>query len=107
MVGAALLSLSKGRLCPTQRLNPTCRRSHGGGDPLLKLRLGGGADLTRGHFAVLEDHQSRDRHHVVLCRGLRILVDIELDDLHFTAQRTRGYLLERRRNHPAWTAPFR
>ena len=43
--------------------------------------LGRGAGLARGHFAVLEDHQRRDRHDAVFLRGLRVLVDIELGDV--------------------------
>src|SRR5580704_9266769 len=37
------------------------RVSHRRGDPLLELCLWGSADLARGHFAVLEQHQGRDR----------------------------------------------
>src|SRR5258707_12397188 len=73
------------RLCPPyDSTHPTASHdgSRGCGDPLLKLRLGGGADLARGHLAVLENHQGRERHHGVLRCGLGILVDIELDDLH-------------------------
>ncbi len=75
-------------------------------DPLLELLLRRGADLARGHVAVLEDHQRRDRLDVVLRRGLRILVDVELDDLDLLAERS-GDLLQRRRDHPAGAAPFR
>ena len=81
------------------------RASHRGSDPLLQLLLRCGADLPRGHLAVLEDHQRRDRHDAVLRGGLRILVDVELQDLDLVAERARDFL-ERRRDHPARTAPF-
>src|SRR5258708_10707439 len=80
--------------------------SHGAGDPLLELLLGGGADLARRHLAVLEQHQGRDRHDAVFGRGLRVLVHIELDDLDLAVERTVGDLLERRRDPPARAAPF-
>src|ERR1700752_3579066 len=57
------------------------RQSDGSGDPLLQLRLRRGADLAGSHLAALEDHQGRDRHHAILRRGLRALVDVELHDL--------------------------
>src|SRR5262249_35195339 len=53
----------------------------------------------------LEDHQRRDRLDAVLGRGLRILIDVELDDLHLAVERARD-LLEGRRDHPAGAAPF-
>src|SRR6185295_17175167 len=57
-------------------------RSDRGRDPLLQLLLRRSADLARGHLAALENHQRRDRHYAVARGGLRILVDVELDDLH-------------------------
>ena len=51
-------------------IRETLRRSHRGVDPLLELLLRRGADLARGHLAVLEDHQRRDRHDAVLRRDV-------------------------------------
>ena len=82
------------------------RRSNRGGDPLLELLLRRGADLARGHLAVLEDHQRRDRHDAVFRGGVRAFVDIELDDLDLVAERA-GNLVQRRRDHAAGAAPFR
>src|SRR5579883_511264 len=89
----------------------TCRRvsssrAGGGGDPLLELLLGRGADLARGELAVLEQHQRRDRHDAVLLRGRRALVDVELDDLDLAVERAGRDLFERGRDHLARAAPF-
>src|SRR5665213_4135354 len=83
----------------------TSARSNGRGDPLLELLLRRCADLARGHLAVLEDHQGRDRHDAVFRRYARVLVDIELHDLDLVAHGARD-LLERRRDHAARPAPF-
>src|SRR5262249_9044719 len=75
------------------------------GDPLFQLLLRRRANLARGHLAVLENHQRRDRLDAVLGRGLRVLIDVELDDLDLAVERARD-LFERRRDHAAGTAPF-
>src|SRR5262249_9804856 len=64
-----------------------------------------GADLTGGHFAALEDHQGRDRHHAVFRGRLRALIDVKLYDLDLVAHRTSD-LVERRSDHAAGAAPF-
>src|SRR5262252_6436244 len=98
---------ANGRRCGRPlRKNFQARSSHRRGDPLLELLLGRSADLPRGHLAVLEDHQRRDRLDSVFGRGMRALVDIELDDLDLVTKRTSD-LLERWRDHPARTTPFR
>src|SRR5262245_10213248 len=79
--------------------------SHRRGDPLLELLLRRGADLARGQLAALEDHQRRDRLNAVLGGGVRVLVDVELDDLHLAIERSRD-LLEGGGDHPAGAAPF-
>src|SRR5262245_2779756 len=79
--------------------------SHRRGDPLLELLLRRGADLARGQLAALEDHQRRDRLDAVLGGGVRVLVDVELDDLHLAVERSRD-LLEGGGDHPAGAAPF-
>src|SRR5246127_2728415 len=80
-------------------------RSDRSRDPLLQLGLRRGADLARGHLAALEDHQGRDRHHAILRRRLRALVDVELHDLDLLAHRA-GDLIERGSDHAAGAAPF-
>src|SRR3989304_1004626 len=74
-------------------------------DPTYDLRLGHRADLARGHLAVLEDHQRRDRHDPVLGRGLRVLIDIELYDLELALQFGRN-LFEHGCDDAAGPAPF-
>src|SRR6202022_5197720 len=81
------------------------KRSDCGSNPLLQLLLRRRADLARGHFAALEDHQGRDRHHAVFRGRLRALVDVELYDLDFFAHRSR-HLVGRGRHHGAGAAPF-
>src|SRR5579859_5257647 len=94
------------RLAPAVQNHLVSRkRSDRGGDPLLKLCLRRGADLARGHLATFENHQGRDRHHAVFRRGLRALVDVQLDDLDLVAHRT-GNLVERRSDHATRAAPF-
>ena len=56
-------------------------------------------------LAVLEDHQRRDRAHIVARRRPMVLIDVELDDLDLAVELL-GDLLERRRNLPAGAAPF-
>src|SRR6202034_2418368 len=90
----------------TRWLSPGMTKSHRGGDPLLELLLRRGADLARGQFAVLEQHQRRDRHDAEFGRRARVLVDIELDDLDLTVERL-GNLFQRRRDHTAGAATFR
>ncbi len=55
---------------------------------------------------VLEQDHRRDRYHLEVTRGRRVLVDVDLGD----GQRTgllRGDLLEHRGDHLAWAAPGR
>src|ERR1700757_2272054 len=72
---------------PFHKLFASWPGSDRSGNPLMQLLLRRGADLARGHLAALEDHQGGDRHHAVLRRGLRALVDVELDDLDLVAHR--------------------
>src|SRR5665213_2179229 len=72
----------------------------------MQLLLRRGADLARGDLAVLEQHQSRDRHDAVFGRGVRVLVDVQLDDLDLVAELA-GDLFQSRRDHAARPAPFR
>ncbi|KAG5728914.1 hypothetical protein E4T56_gene8934 [Termitomyces sp. T112] len=95
-----------GRLSPAASENNLMRSgSDRGGDPLLQLRLRRRTDLAGGHLAALEDHQGRDRHHAVFGRGLRALVDVELDDLDLVAHRAVD-LVEGGGDHAAGAAPF-
>src|ERR1700730_2413832 len=80
-------------------------RSDRSRNPLLQLLLRRGADLARRHFAALEDHQGRDRHHAVFRSRLRALIDVQLHDLDLVAHGA-GNLVERRRDHAARAAPF-
>src|SRR3546814_917866 len=56
-------------------------------------------------FAVLEQHQRRDAANAECGRRLRVLVDIELDDLQRAAVFGRE-LFKNRRDHAARAAPF-
>jgi hypothetical protein len=75
------------------------------GDPLLQLLLRRGADLARCEFAVLEQHQGRDRHDAVFRRRCRVPVHVELHDLHPAVHRA-GDLVERGRDLLARAAPL-
>src|SRR5712671_344831 len=101
------VSNADGRLSASHRreIFGNVGRSDGGGDPLLELLLRRGADLARGHLAVLEDHQGRDRHDAVFRRHARVLVDVELHNLDLVAHGA-GDFLERRRDHAARAAPL-
>ena len=85
------------------RLEPESDR---GGDPARQLALGARARLGGDALAVLEHHQRRDRADAELGGDLRVLVDVELGDLHL-ALHLGGDLFERRRDHAAGPAPFR
>src|SRR5262249_52386226 len=88
------------------RLQNFCAPSHRAADPLVQLLLRRGTNLTRCDLAVLEQHQRRDRHNAVLGGCIRVLVDVELDDLDLVAELTSD-LFKRRRDHAAGTTPFR
>lgn len=72
---------------------------------LCELLFTDRADLRRLNFAVLENHQGRYTTHVVITRGLLIVVNIDLGDLDL-AGIARCQLVENRRNHFARTAPL-
>src|SRR5690606_21658548 len=57
-------------------------------------------DLHVGGFATLEQDHGRDRAHAILGGGSRILIDVELDDLHLARHLARDFL-EDRGNRPA------
>src|SRR5258708_25954835 len=67
-----------GRDKPGHSFQLLFKRSHRGVDPLLKLLLRRGANLTSDHLAVLEDHQYRDRHYPILRCDSALLVDVDL-----------------------------
>src|ERR1700760_4094348 len=73
--------------------------------PFHQLALRRGADLLRGEFAVLEQHQRRDRTNAELAGNGGIFVDVQLGDLDLPLHLGRN-LLERGCNHPARSAPF-
>jgi hypothetical protein len=102
-----MLINAEGRLFgrPSRNFFRSYGRAHRGGDPLLQLLLRRGADLARGEFAVLEDHQRRDRHDAVFRRDARVLVDVKLHDLDLVAHLACD-LFESRGDHAAWAAPF-
>ena len=105
------LALSCGRSLARERhaaglKRKLSRRSGRAADPLMQLLLRRRADLARGDLAVLEQQQRRDRHDAVFGGGVRVLVDIELDDLDLVAELA-GDLFQRRRDHAAGAAPFR
>src|SRR3569623_524194 len=83
-----------------------CRSGGVALEPLAKAGLGrASADLhVDGLAALVEDHR-RDRPHAVLDGGGRVLVDVELDDLHLALELARE-LLEYRGNRAARAAPF-
>src|SRR4029079_2096660 len=83
------ISAGRGRNFLAHRV---CRTLHRGGDPLLQLLLRRGADLARGHLAILEDHQRWDRLDAVLCGGGRSFVVAEVDDLHIFATGTAVFI---------------
>src|SRR5690348_5269561 len=74
-------------------------------DDLRELGAADGADLGRLHLAVLEHHQGRDAAHIVVARGLLVLVDVDLGYLEATAV-ARREVVEQRRDHLARAAPF-
>ena len=75
------------------------------GNPVDQLLLWHGADLGRGHLAVLEQHQGRNPANAVFLRRRRVMVDIDLGDLQLALEIGRDFL-QRRRNHFARAAPF-
>src|SRR5271157_5732501 len=97
------------RTAPWAACAPPCAfRSEGledGADPARQFGLRTGADLGRYLLAILENHQGRNRTNPVFPGHARILVDVELGDLHLAVHFGRD-LLERRRDHPAGPAPF-
>src|SRR6516165_5435477 len=66
-------------------------------DPFLDLRLGQRPHLGRGDLALREDHQRWYPAHPVLCRRLRIFVDVDLSDRKLAAILI-GELFERGRD---------
>src|SRR5208283_3573930 len=74
-------------------------------DPAHELALRRGADPLRGGLAVLEQDHRRDRANAELARDIRILVDVELDDLDLRPE-LRGDFVEQRRDDAARAAPF-
>ena len=74
-------------------------------DPVLQRRFRRRADLVRHHFAVLEHEQRRDAAHAQLGRRFRVLVDVDLDDLHLACHLGRQ-LFQRRADLAAGAAPF-
>jgi len=99
------VSKTNGRLSPAVQEAPFGRLD-GAADPLMQFLLRCGSDLARGNLAVLEQHQRWDRHDAVFGGRVRILVDVELDDLDLVTELTRD-LFKRRRDHSAGAAPFR
>src|SRR5262249_4143805 len=87
------------------RLQNFCRRSHRAAYPLGQLLLRCRADLTRCDLAVLDQHQRRDLQDAVPGGSIRILVNVELDDLDLVAELARD-LFKRRRDHAAGATPF-
>src|SRR3954452_1413305 len=73
--------------------------------PLDELALRERAHLGRGDGAVLEQHQGRDAAHAVLGGGERVVVDIDLDDLHLLAE-VAVHVLEVGGDHLAGAAPL-
>src|SRR3954449_9303060 len=73
--------------------------------PLLDLAARRSADLLRDRLAALEQQHGRDPPHSVAAGDVGVLVDVELGDRHLLAELV-GNLLERRRDHPARTAPL-
>jgi len=57
-------------------------------------------------LAALEQQHRRDSAHSVARRNVRVLVDVQLGHRDLVAEVVRDFL-ERRRDHPARTAPFR
>src|SRR5690606_31494628 len=55
-------------------------------DPRCERRLRCRANLDVGHFAILENHQRRDGADTETSGNLRILIDIQLGDLHLTSK---------------------
>ena len=72
----------------------------------MQVALRAGADLHVDRLAALEHDERRDGAHALADRGLLVLVDVELDDLHLAVELGRQ-LLQVGRDHLAGTAPFR
>ena len=84
----------------------TCRgRDAGLGQPFEDLLLGHGADLHRGHLAVLEQHHGRDAAHAVARGRGRAVLDVQLGDGDLAGQLV-GDLLQRRGDLLAGAAPL-
>ena len=64
------------------------------------------AYLLGNGLAILEHDEGRNGADAVLERRLLVFVDVELGDLHLALHLFRDFL-ERRRDHPAGTAPLR
>src|SRR5260370_1322468 len=88
---------------PTPPASRPCRRSVS--RSLAARCYGRRPDRLRRELAVLEQHQGRDRADAELAGDGRILVDIELGDLHL-ALHLGGDGFERRTDHLARSAPF-
>src|ERR1044072_3338147 len=75
-------------------------------DHLADLTLRLSADDRLHLLAALENGDRRNRHHSVITRGVRVLVDVELHDLDLVAQLA-GDLVQYGRNLAARPAPLR
>src|SRR5262245_37689458 len=69
-----------------------------------EVRLRDGADDLLLHLAALEEDQVRDAADAIARRGLRVLVDVHLEDLQLPVVFPRQ-LLDHRRDRPARSAP--
>ena len=80
-------------------------RQDRGADPTVQFALRARAGLGRDLLAPLEHHQGGDGPDAELLRDLRVLVDVELGDLHLALHLRRDFL-QRGGDHPARTAPL-
>lgn len=71
-----------------------------------QLGFGEGAHLGSGNIAVLEQHQRRYAAYAEFCWCLLVFVDIEFRNGQATSVFL-GNFIQYRRDHAAWTTPFR